>query len=415
MKSIFIRNFYMKKIAFAFVIIAIFWSCRKETNDPFSYSSIRIIPTESEPKQVRLIASAQENILVYVSSGNIQSPAAPQEVFMLNRHAEKIKTIYLSDTVYQYLNAVPGLDGGFLICGSSDGYGYFALFHIDDEGNVSKLRDFVYAGGTNKNEPFLAVFGHEYIVMYYAVGYGFYCWKGDMQCNDVFNKKIPVPNAFHSSLGLNFGEKTERLLCVNDTLIIIQGITYDQYASELIENCFLRSIDENITKKWYSSNFDSTKNESAAGLFITVDDKVVLFGTKTSSTVFQGYGEVFLRQYTLEGVFKNEIVYPKVGGTPNRIFKAIQSPDGGFLLTGANNQLSANDLVSPNKIILIKLNGDLSVAWTKTISTSFPSKGFDICYQNDGTISLIGLMKDNYSTNKLIYMHLYSTGDVINN
>ena len=89
--------------------------------------------------------------------------------------------------------------------------------------------------------------------------------------------------------------------------------------------------------------------------------------------------------------------------------------DGGFLLIGNNNQLQNNDLVSPTRIILLKLNADLTVQWTKELRTGNPAKAYDAVFLNDGTIGLIALLKENLSENKLMYMRLDASGSLIIN
>lgn len=413
-------NLRIKSISFQFYIAAlllctvVLLSCERETIDTESTSSIKILNTISEPMQVKVVTNSYGSILSFVTSGDVHSPLERQELFLMNRSGNGLQIVFLSDTLFQYMNAVPGLNGGFMVCASSNGYPYISLFQVDDNGMVSWSKNIPAIGGVNRNEPAIITYDNNYLVMYQSYGSGFFIWKGDANGNDIFNKKIPIPNAIHYGTGFNFGEKYVQLLQVNDTIIVIQGITYDQYSSQMIENCFLRSVNENIAKKWYSDNYDSTSIESSSGLFHSANDKIVLFGTKSTKTINEGFGDVFSRTYSLSGVFEDEIIYPRTESTPNKIMHTIHSPDGGYLMIGSNNQFFANDIVSPNRMILMKLNADLSLNWTKSIPTSFPAKGFDAVYLKDGSIGLMGLLKDNYSTNKLLYIHLDAFGNIIN-
>jgi len=393
---------------------AIVSSCKKDSINSELHASVKVIPTENEPKQVRSVASEYGNILAYTTSGDQVVPIRKQEVYLLNGSGEVITQINFSDTVYQYMNAIPGLNGGFIICASSSGLPYISLFEILDNGEVNWTKHIPCTGGTNLNEPAILTYDNNYLVMYQSFGSGYYIWKGDANGDDIFHKKIPIPNAMHYGSGLNFGEKYVRFLHANDTLIVIQGVTFDLY-SHLIENCFLRSVSESIVRRWYSTNYDSAHIESSAGLYFSNEGKIVLFGSKATNPVNEGFGDVFYRSYTPDGILENEVVFPRVGGTPNIIKNVIRSADGGYLLVGSNNQLFDNVLVSPNQMILFKLDANLMIQWTRLIPTEFPAKGFDAVYLKDGTIGLMGLLKDNYSRNKLLYMHLDASGEIIVN
>jgi hypothetical protein len=361
-----------------------------------------------------MISSIYGNLLAFFACEAIGDSAFPQEFFLLNQSGEVLRNVSVSDSIYQYVTAVPALDGGFMVCASNDGSSYFSLYHIGDNGEVLWARNVPLLVGKIINQPSIVTYDNNYMVMYQSFSWGYYMWKGDANGSDIFNKKIPIPNAKHYGSGLNYGEKYSRFTQANDSLIVIQGITYDLY-DKMIENCFLRAVNESIEKKWYSSNYDSTHIESSSGLFYTAGHKIFFFGSKSTETLLEGYGDAFARTYSLTGILENEIVYPRIGGTPNTVKKTIQSPDGGYLMIGSNNQLATNIVVSPNQLTLFKLNSDLTINWSKSIDTDVPSKGFDAVYLNDGSIGVISVLKQNNSINKLIYMHLDATGNIINN
>jgi hypothetical protein len=388
-------------------------SCNKDPLEPGT-ASIKLVPTVNAPKKVKMVASGNGNLLAYFTSEVQGDEAFLQELFLLNQSGEVLKNISVSDTVYQYMNAIPALDGGFMVIASDNRKPHFTLFHIGDNGEVTWSKTVPLFVGTIINEPMITRYENNYLVIYQSFSWGYYMWKGNAGGSELLHKRIPIPNAQHYGSGLNYGEKYSRFIQGNDSLIIIQGITYDEY-DRMIENCFLRTLDENVNKKWYSTNYDSTHIEASSGLIYSTDNKIILFGTKSRESVLEGYGEGFSRVYSLAGDMENERIYPMVGGTINTFKQTIPAPDGGYLMVGSNNQLPSNLVVSPTQLVLMKLHPDLTVSWSKTLNSALPAKGFDITYLPDGSIGLIKLLKENNTTNKLIYLHLDSNGNLINN
>jgi len=412
-KGTFKSSFQKKALAFAACILFLF-SCNKEPINPESTSSIKLIPTVNAPKKVKMVSSANGNLLAFFTS-EVQGDAAfQQELYLLNQSGEVLRNVIISDTVYQYMNAIPSVNGGFMVIASDNGSSQLSLFHVGDNGTVIWSKNVPLYVGTIINEPMITSHNNSYMVIYQSYSWGYYLWKADAYGSEILHKKIPIPNAQHYGSGLNYGEKYSRFIQGNDNLIIIQGITYDEY-DHMIENCFLRTIDENVNKKWYSTNYDSTHIESSSGLFFSTDNKIILFGTKSTEAILEGYGDGFARVYSVAGILENEIAYPRVGETYNTFKQTIKSPDGGYLMVGSNNQLPSNLVVSPTQLVIVKLNPDLTVSWSKTVSSGAPAKGFDVAYLADGSIGLIELLKDNNTTNKLIYLHLDSNGNLINN
>lgn len=407
--------FALRIASFSVLFVLSLQSCNKNSLGD-SHSSIRIIETQYEPKQVRMVSSSQGNILAYVISGGNTIPPVHQELFLLKPNGELIRSIRLSDTLYQYISAVKGINGGYFLTASGNNLPFIANYKLDDNGNIewSKVNALSITN-YNVNAPSVAI-GKDmnYLVMYQQYGSGYFIQKISAAGVEVSKTKLPSPNANHYGTGLNYGENHESLFQLNDSLIVIQGLTFDQYGSDLVENCFLRAVDQNMSKKWYSSNFDSTRFENAAGLHASTNGNIILFGNKAQESINEGFGDVFARTYSTTGVMTNETIYPRVEGTPTRIRYTIPSPDGGFLLIGSNNQLAANDLVSPNKIVLMKLDAQLNLSWSKSLETADPAKGFDASYLQDGSIAMLGLLKSNLSTNKLLYLHLDPSGNLIN-
>ncbi|HNS12871.1 MAG TPA: hypothetical protein PKM97_09690 [Bacteroidia bacterium] len=404
----------LKRVLYFFCLASIVFSCKKDDLTGGSNSSIKVISTVTEPKQVKLVSSNDGTLLALSTSGDLIVPASHQELILINAGGVVQRRISLSDTLFQHMSAVRGINGGFFVCGTSNTFSYIAIYYLDDSGEKLWSKSFTVKFGTSLNEPVAKISPDNYYqVMYQSYGSGYYIWKGDADGNEVSNIKFPTPNAVHYGSGLNYGERYSDFFQVNDTLIIAQGITIDRYESD-IENCFLRAVNENMVKKWYSDNYDSTHMESGAGLAY-INDKIILFGSKADNQYYEYYGDVFARTYSTSGDFEGEIVYPKVGGSDTRIRQSTPSPDGGFLLVGSNNQYSQGELVSPNNIVLIKLDHNAVFNWARSIETDSPSKGFDAVYLADGTIGLIGLLKEKENANKIVYMHLDASGVIVNN
>lgn len=402
------------RVLFFLCLTAIVVSCSKDELNGVNNSSIKVISTDTEPKQVKLVSSHAGTLLALSTSGDLIIPATRQELILFNALGVVKRRISLSDTLFQHMSAVSGIDGGFFICGTSNTFPYIAIYHLDDSGEIKWSKTFPVKFGTNLNEPVAKIsLDNHYQVMYQSYGSGYYIWKGDVDGNDISNIKFPTPNAVHYGSGLNFGERYSDFFQANDSLIIVQGITIDRYEND-IENCFLRAVKENMVKKWYSNNYDSTHMEAGAGLAY-INDKIVLFGSKADNQYYEYFGDAFARTYSTSGDFEGEVIYPRVGGSATRINRSIPSPDGGFLLVGSNNQYSQGELVSPNNIILMKLDHNAVFDWSRAIKTDYPSRGFDAVYLADGTIGLIGMLKEKDKTNKILYIHLDASGMIVNN
>ena len=410
----FYNNIIRMRTLICVACMLVLFSCNKDPLEPGSSSSIKLISTENAPKRVKMTSSINGKLLAFYTSEAQGDAAFKQELFLLNQSGEVLKKVSVADTVYQYMNAIPAVNGGFMLIASDNSSSHFSLFHIGDNGDVLWSKNIPLFVGKIINEPMITSYNNDYLVVYQSYSWGYYLWKGNANGNDILHKKIPIPNAQHYGSGLNYGEKYSRFIQGNDSLIIIQGITYDEY-DRMIENCFIRTVDENVNKEWYSTNYDSTHIESSSGLFYSMDNKIILFGTKSTESILEGYGDAFARVYSTTGILENEYVYPRVGGTINTFKQTVKSPDGGYLMVGSNNQLPSNLVVSPTQLAMIKLNPDLTMSWSKIIDSSVPAKGFDVTYLSDGSIGVIELLKDNNTTNKLIYFHLDSSGNLINN
>ena len=232
--------------------------------------------------------------------------------------------------------------------------------------------------------------------------------------NEIGNKKFPTPNAPHPGIGLNFGEWYSNVLDANDSLIVAQGIMDDEYNGVRVENAFIRSVDQNMLKKDYSSDFDSTQMEYGARLVYN-NDRIVLFGSRSDDRASQYFGDIFAREYSTSCDLVEETIYPRVSGTLTLIRQVVDAPGGGWLLVGSNDQYPISDLVSENNPVLMMINPDLTMAWSREVSTGFPAKGYDAVFHPDGTIGLIVILKDKFRLNKLLYAHLNGNGDIINN
>ena len=397
-----------------FVLLISFFGCKKETINFAEYSSLKIFENNHEPKQVQLTKSLNGNLLVTVcSADNFAGVVFSAELILLNNKGELIKNITFSDTAYQYVNAVPASDGGFFLVASTAHENYFSVKKINEVGNVIYTRNIVLSSGENKNSIGLCNCPDgNYLIIYQAVGNGYYVSKFDRGGFVIFNIKLPNPVSIHQGTGLNYGEKYVNIYQPADSLIVLQGVTYDQY-NETIENCFIRELHGSMTNKWFSSNYDPTHFEIGSGFGLSTNQQLIFFGTISDHAINEYYGNPIARIYNSSGNLNQQIIFPQVDGTNTLILKTISTPDGGFLMVGSNNQSFTNDVVSNNHLILTKLNNDLSIAWNKTLSTYYPSKGFDAVYLNDGTIGIAGLIKDNLSTNRILYLHMDSNGKLI--
>ena len=408
----------LKTFSFA-VLLLLHVGCDKDDDAGVSPSSIKVINTESEPKQVEMVSSASGSTLVITSSGTVVVPVAEQELLILDRSGEVISRPSFSDTIFQHIDAVAGLNGGFFLSATSNGFGYIMLYQLNDEGEVqwstSITRNPIAVTVVNTSEPEIIISRDGNYLMLYQSGSNTYrVWEGDAFGNTISDKKFQSPNAVHDPTGLNYGQKYVNLLDANDSIIVAQGVMDTEYSGLRVKNSFIRTTDHNLLKKDYSSHYDPDRFEKGVRL-VYRNNKIILFGSKAENVELQSHGDIFARIYSLTCDLENELLYPRVGGTPTTIYEVLDSPDGGWLMVGSNGQYNSNDLVSPNKPVLMKIRSDLTLDWSRVIQTGYPARGFDAVYHQDGTIGLVALLKDRYKVNKLMYVHLTSFGDIINN
>jgi hypothetical protein len=186
-------------------------SCTKDSTE-VGKSSVKVISTVNEPKQVRSVVSTEGNLLVYTNSEELV-PVTRQEVFILNADGEVLKTVLLSDTIFQYINAVAAPDGGFLLCASSNTFSTNTIYHIGENGDIIWWKRIPVIGGSSIYGAYPAIGrDNSYLIMYQSAGSGFYIWKGDASGNEIFTRKIPSPDAVHSGGGIDRGHKYSRLI-----------------------------------------------------------------------------------------------------------------------------------------------------------------------------------------------------------
>lgn len=113
-----------------------------------------------------------------------------------------------------------------------------------------------------------------------------------------------------------------------------------------------------------------------SGTFVGYLGSVSAFGNMCS-------GEINLVQLTSGGQFISRQGirdYPENG----TIMTARSTQDGGFILCGAVNQADETSIVSPTKMYIMKVNSSGNYEWSKTINTTYPSIGVDAIQTPDG-------------------------------
>lgn len=402
------------KLTVLFLISILIWSCKKTDAVSSTHSSVKIIETATEPKQVNSIQLTNGNIVLWVCSGDeLNGLAFPQEFFLITPNGELINTFTNSDTAFQYVHCLPCIDGGF-ICVSSTSHGNYILIQKMNDNGVQELKNIIpFTTNFLLNSPNICTdpIGN-FVLEYQVYGDGYYISRVNRGAGVMVTTKIPSPAAIHHGTGLVVGEKVVDVFQPNDSVIFLQGVTYDQY-NETVENCFVRELRNNVTQRWFSSNYDSTHFEHGNGFGITNNNQLVFFGTKSLHSVNEYYGFPFARIYNSSGALVNELQLSPTYNSLTLLKKTIATPDGGFLLIGSDNQYPVNDLVSDNHIALMKLNNSLQMEWSKEITNYYPSKAFDATYLNDGSMLVFGLIKDNLAINRIMILHLNSNGELI--
>lgn len=150
---------------------------------------------------------------------------------------------------------------------------------------------------------------------------------------------------------------------------------------------------------------DTTYSETPFGLaphldgLLSVSGRMLGFNNKNGAWVnYYGAGENFisgritLNRCNASGdiIDRTEITdYPR-NGLINSIRKTT---DGGYILCGTVDQLSDVNLVSDTKVYLLKLNQNLSVAWSRIIQTTYPAVGTDIFETTKGDFLVSGYQR----------------------
>ena len=166
-------------------------SCDKDDSVSVEPSSIKIITSVNEPKQVEMGISNGGAVLAYTSSGDEVIPLVHQEFFLLNASGDILKTFGLSDTLFQHISVIRGIDNGFFVVGSANTFPYIALFKVNDSGEVEWSKTFQVKFGTSKNKAAVIESRNgEYWVMHQSQGSGYYIWRGDLMGNEIGNKKF---------------------------------------------------------------------------------------------------------------------------------------------------------------------------------------------------------------------------------
>ena len=204
-------------------------ACDKDDDASVSPSSIKVISTETEPKQVEMVSSPSGSTLVIISSGTVVVPVVQQELLIIDSEGEVLSRPLLSDTIFQHIDAVAGLNGGFFLSATSNGFDYIMLYQLDDDGDLqwstSVSRNPIPVTTVNTSEPEIVISRDDNYLMLYQSGSNTYrVWKGDAFGNTVSDKKFQSPNAIHDPNGLNYGQKYVNLLDANDSIVVAQGV-----------------------------------------------------------------------------------------------------------------------------------------------------------------------------------------------
>jgi hypothetical protein len=395
------------------LILVLASSCQKPEDN--LGSSVRIVDFENALPDLKMAKSNAGNLLIANSAGAGDPLIARQQFSLLKPNGDVIKKFTLTDTSFQFLDIMAGLDGGFFVAAAGSNKNYVAWYKLNDNGAIQWFGSQpMIAGGAALCAPSVTQsFDGKYLLLYQNSGAGYFILKIDASGALNLASKVPPPAAQHPNIGLNFGEAVLEITQPNNSTILLQGEMYDQYSGVDITNCFIRKLTANVEQQWFSTNYDTANLEVGAGMFVAENDRILFFGTTSESAALEGYGDIFIRSYSQQGTLENEKLLPRVGGTPTIAKKVIPAPGGGYLMVGSNNQFPASDLVSPNKVILLKLKADLTQLWSTEIPTVFPGRGFDLAYLNDGTIGVVALHKEDYSKNRIMYFHLDANGNII--
>jgi hypothetical protein len=393
------------------------FSCKKSA-ETMEQSAIKVFKMNGSLQTVGMAESAAGNILAYANDrlSNLNDP----QLYLLTSEGVVISQPKLTGSPYTYLSAVKGIGSGFLMCAAKNDASSLTVFRLDNSGNITWKKDIALSRALLLGPNVSVSADNNYVIV---------CQdskphlikiddNGNILSDNLLSSPKPLPPCnsqdsiyFHSQI----------IQPTASTSLILGYFSYDAKRTPfiIISNVYVMSYDQAGTvKNWNSTGYDTTMCEAPTGILMAANNKVLVFGSKTSEgyydtkTVIQSvYGTPFLRIYDINGNLEKEILIPKVEGTPTWFQKVKPTPDGGYILIGSDNQLTSSTLVSNNHISLTKLNSDLSVSWQKAINTFYPSKGWDIICFPDGTYRVGGIQKENYEQNQLIFLNLDSKGD----
>ena len=107
------------------------------------------------------------------------------------------------------------------------------------------------------------------------------------------------------------------------------------------------------------------------------------------SSWHNGWGNIGIDLFDTGGHYNSHIDYS--GYTNNCFINSINpTPDGGYILCGSDNMPNDTNSGTPTHIFAMKLNSGLSEQWSNAFDTYFSSNGVKAIQTNDGGYLLSG-------------------------
>ena len=115
----------------------LFTACKKDTIDSESNSSISILTSTAGLADLKMAKSLGGIVLIANSYGSGDANTALLQQFKLVKPSgEVIKSFSLVDTVYQFIDVMPGMDNGFFVTAANSNRHTISWFKLDDNGNI---------------------------------------------------------------------------------------------------------------------------------------------------------------------------------------------------------------------------------------------------------------------------------------
>ncbi len=396
----------MKRLITLITVISAFVSCQKEAAENGNPGFIKALVCDSDMVVVNNILLSDNSVIVVCRSLN---ESIPGYLYKLDASGKLIWTKRVSEknSVLWQAYDLPG--NGFATIGFGDGIAMaFEICLYDDDGNLQSSKQIPvfmnsqwdYMGGFSPLQM-LKLSNGNYV---FAGNYNadlFVCITDNSF--DTLVEKKHVPSLVDNGCFV-------RGVCEQPAGTLIMSSSFgnlspDYLHFEMDPYVYITDLQANLISQ-NNIAADSLHNETPGALvpiggnFLMITGR--MGGNHDGSGTYVNYlnnywgslcaGEINLVKLTADGQFISRQGihdYPASGV----ILNARATSDGGYILCGTVNQAAVQNIVSPTKIYIMKVDATGGFQWSRIFNTAYPSIGVDAVETSDGGYLITGYEK----------------------